>query len=121
MVYTSSIVRGFEASVTNWIVNEHNSIQALNEQVIVNNANDFPGAVIRAPNCASGPPCPIVSVNRTFTNFGDIDWPVSTIRSDTSSSRAPFSGVHRSARRNLSLFGRLSAGATGQRPRQSGQ
>ena len=73
MVYISNVVRGFEASVTNWIVNEHNSIQALNEQVIVNNANDFPGAVIRAPNCVSGPPCPIVSVNRTFTNFGDID------------------------------------------------
>jgi len=56
MVYTSSIVRGFEASVTNWIVNEHNSIQALNEQVIVNNANDFPGAVIRAPIARAGRP-----------------------------------------------------------------
>jgi iron complex outermembrane receptor protein len=73
LVYSDGVVRGLDVSVTNWIVNLHNSIQALNPQVIVNNAGYFPGAVVRAPNCAGGPPCPIVSVNRTFTNFGDIN------------------------------------------------
>jgi iron complex outermembrane recepter protein len=62
-----------EISITNWSIQLHNSIQALSPQVVVNNASSFPGAVVRAPSCASGPPCPIVSVNRTFTNFGDID------------------------------------------------
>jgi len=66
-------VPGLDISVTNWNVREHNSIQALSPQIVVNNADAFPGAVVRAPSCANGPPCPIVSVNRTFANFGDIE------------------------------------------------
>jgi iron complex outermembrane receptor protein len=73
LVYSGGMVRGLDVSLTNWVVQEHNNVQALNQQIIVNNAGDFPGAVVRASNCAGGPPCPIVSVNRTFTNFGDIN------------------------------------------------
>jgi iron complex outermembrane receptor protein len=73
LVYGTRDVPGVEISITNWSIQEHNSIQALSAQIVVDNANDFPGSVIRAPSCTTGPPCPIVSVNRTFANFGDID------------------------------------------------
>jgi iron complex outermembrane receptor protein len=73
LVYMDAAVAGLEVSLTNWSIHENNSIQVLNTQVIVNHETEFPGAVVRAPSCASGPPCPIVSVNSTFTNFGAID------------------------------------------------
>jgi iron complex outermembrane receptor protein len=73
LVYATRGVPGVELSATNWNVQLHNSIQALSPQIVVNNASSFPGAVVRAPSCASGPPCPIISVNRTFANFGDIE------------------------------------------------
>lgn len=73
VVYTDAAVPGLEASLSNWGIYENNNIQALGAQIIVNNETDFPGAVVRAPSCTGGPPCPIVSVNNTFTNFGAID------------------------------------------------
>jgi iron complex outermembrane recepter protein len=72
LVYAHAAVPGLEVSISNWNIHEDNSIQALNPQVIVDNEGDFPGAVVRAESCSGGPPCPIVSVNSTFTNFGSI-------------------------------------------------
>jgi len=73
LAYATGEVPGAELGITNWNVQLHNSIQTLSPQVVVNNADSFPGAVIRASTCANGPPCPIISVNRTFANFGDLE------------------------------------------------
>jgi len=73
LVYADALIPHLSVSVSNWSIHERNSIQALSPQIVVNNANNFPGAVVRAPNCVGGPPCPIISVNRTFTNFGTIE------------------------------------------------
>ena len=70
--YRDGLVPGLDLSVSNWNIRLSNSIQDPNAQIVVDNAADFPGAVVRAPECVGGPPCPIVSVNNTFTNFGTI-------------------------------------------------
>jgi iron complex outermembrane receptor protein len=71
--YAAGAIPGLEISVSDWNIEEANSIQSLNAQAIINNVQFFPGQVVRAPNCAGGPPCPIVTVNQTFSNFGEIN------------------------------------------------
>ena len=72
-VYSSKVVPNLQFSVTHWGINESNSIQSFGAQSIVDDPSQFPGDVIRAPTCSSGPPCPITQVNTTFVNFGEID------------------------------------------------
>jgi iron complex outermembrane receptor protein len=71
--YACEAIPGLEIEVSQWRIDETNSIQTLPPQVIINNANLFPGAVTRAARCGSGAPCPIIAVDDTFTNFGDIN------------------------------------------------
>ena len=71
--YEDGIAPGLMISVSNWNIHQSNSIQVLTQQVIVNNESLFPGAVTRAASCVGGPPCPIVSVDRRYTNFGEIE------------------------------------------------
>jgi len=72
-VYTSDFLPGLRLSLTQWSINESNSIQALSVQALVNNASLFPGAVIRPSSCSGAPPCPITQINATEVNFGNID------------------------------------------------
>ncbi|MEJ1964482.1 MAG: TonB-dependent receptor [Gammaproteobacteria bacterium] len=72
LVYSSRVVPGLEVSVTHWRVDESNSIQQIGPQTVIDNDTLFPGKLVREASCASGPPCPIVSVNYTYVNFGDI-------------------------------------------------
>jgi iron complex outermembrane receptor protein len=64
----SDRVSGLEVSVTNWKIDEIDSIQAFNSpQTLVDNASLFPGAVVR--NSAGV----ITQVNSLFENFGRLD------------------------------------------------
>jgi iron complex outermembrane receptor protein len=72
-VYSSDAVPGLRVAITQWDIDENNSIQSLNPITIIANESLFPGDVVRAPNCAGGPPCPITNVSGTFANFGRID------------------------------------------------
>ncbi len=72
-VYTSKAIPSLRLSITNWKIDESNSIQSINRQTIVNNESIFPGDVIRAPACLGGPPCPITQVYATYLNYGDIN------------------------------------------------
>lgn len=67
VVYMSNLVKGLSLSVTQWQVVERNAIQVLNQQVLVNSANLFPGRVIRD---AAGN---IVKIIDTVMNFGSLD------------------------------------------------
>jgi iron complex outermembrane recepter protein len=60
-------------SATYWEVKENNTIAVFQPQLVVDNANLFPGQVIRAASCPSGPPCPITTVIDTSSNFGSFD------------------------------------------------
>lgn len=62
-----------EISASQWSIRESHSIQTLDFATILSFENLFPGAVTRASSCAGGPPCPIIQINGTFTNFGSID------------------------------------------------
>jgi hypothetical protein len=73
VVYESAMIRGLELGISQWHIEETDSIQNLAPQTILNYAGLFPGAVTRAPSCASGPPCPITNLQAGSTNFGDID------------------------------------------------
>jgi iron complex outermembrane receptor protein len=70
--YSGDLVPDLRLSVTHWQVKENNSIQELSAQTIVDNADLFPGAVVRAPG-QGGQPGAIISVNDTPVNFGDIN------------------------------------------------
>jgi iron complex outermembrane receptor protein len=72
-VYTSNVIPGLRLSVTNWNVEENKTLENLNALVLIDNPGLFPGHVIRAPSCSSGPPCPITEVLDTFVNFGKFD------------------------------------------------
>jgi iron complex outermembrane receptor protein len=65
-VFQPEVIPGFQVSVTNWSIDESNSVQALNDQVVVDNEASFPGRVVR--NSAGI----ITDVNTTFLNFGQI-------------------------------------------------
>jgi iron complex outermembrane recepter protein len=67
VVYSSRALTGLSLSATQWHVVEANAIQAVLPQVIVDNANYFPGRVVR--NSAGA----IVEIDDTFVNFGSID------------------------------------------------
>lgn len=66
-VYVSQQIPGLRLSVTQWHVVESNVAQAINTQIIIDNAAAFPGRVVldSAGN--------IVEVNDTEVNFGRID------------------------------------------------
>jgi iron complex outermembrane receptor protein len=64
--YASKEIPGLQLSVTHWKVEEGDSVQSLQPQVIVDNASLFPGAVVR--NSAGV----ITQVNATYLNFGQI-------------------------------------------------
>jgi len=72
-VYSSVAIPDLQLSLTHWAIDESNSIQELNLQALINNASLFPGSVVRAPSCTSGPPCPITLVNATEVNFGELN------------------------------------------------
>jgi iron complex outermembrane receptor protein len=71
LVYSSKLIPDFRVTVTYWSIDENDSIQELDYQTIADNPNLFPGAVIRAPTCSSGP-CPITLINDGFVNYGAI-------------------------------------------------
>lgn len=71
-VYSSKTVPNLQLSVTHWGIDMKNNIQQLNPQTIVNNESAFPGAVVRGPS-QNGKPGPILSVDATFRNFGEIN------------------------------------------------
>lgn len=73
VVYVSRALPGLNATVTYWTMDEKNYIQELQAQTVVDNAGFFPGDVIRAASCSSGPPCPITIVKAGYVNFGRID------------------------------------------------
>lgn len=66
LVYTSVAIPDLRLSLTDWRVEENDSIQSLQPQVLVDNENLFPGNVIR--NSAGV----ITAINGTFINFGSI-------------------------------------------------
>jgi iron complex outermembrane receptor protein len=70
LVYASVAVPGLQLSVTHWGIDINNDIQSLNPQALVDNAALFPGSIVRASTCSSGPPCPITQINDLFVNFG---------------------------------------------------
>jgi iron complex outermembrane receptor protein len=70
IVYTSEAIPDLKLAATWWSISEQDDIQNIGAQVIVDNAALFPGAVVRAATCPSGPPCPITEVNAGFQNFG---------------------------------------------------
>lgn len=65
-VFQPEVIPGFQVSVTNWSIDESNSVQDLDDQVVVDNEASFPGRVVR--NSAGI----ITDVNTTFLNFGQI-------------------------------------------------
>jgi iron complex outermembrane receptor protein len=71
VVYTSDAIPGLRLSATNWQIDEHNSIQLLNPQVMVNNSDLFPGRVVRGPS-QGGQLGPITDLTDTYVNFGAI-------------------------------------------------
>jgi iron complex outermembrane receptor protein len=73
VVYDSQAIAGLQLGISQWHIEETNSINTLGYQTIVDNASLFPGAVTRESSCASGPPCPIVTVQDGYVNFGDIN------------------------------------------------
>ncbi|MEJ0037783.1 MAG: TonB-dependent receptor [Gammaproteobacteria bacterium] len=72
LVYSSGAIPGLEVSVTHWRVDESNSIQQIGPQTIIDNDTLFPGRLVREASCAGAQPCPIVTVNYGYVNFGDI-------------------------------------------------
>jgi len=66
LVYSSAGINGLQLSVTQWQVDESNSIQFFFSQTLVPNETLFPGAVIRGPTGA------IVQVNDAPYNFGKL-------------------------------------------------
>jgi iron complex outermembrane receptor protein len=66
VVYSSRAIPDLRLSLTQWRVEENNSVQSLLPQVLVDNASLFPGRVVRD---ASGN---LTAVNSTYINFGDI-------------------------------------------------
>jgi iron complex outermembrane receptor protein len=72
LVYSSKVIPDLQLSVTHWEVDENNSIQQADLQVLANNESLFPGAIVRAPG-VGGEPGPITQINDTFVNFGAIN------------------------------------------------
>jgi iron complex outermembrane receptor protein len=66
-VFLGETISGLQVSVTHWSIDESNSVQALDDQTIVNNEASFPNRVIR--NSAGI----ITDINRSFINFGKIE------------------------------------------------
>jgi iron complex outermembrane receptor protein len=66
VVYSSMAVTNLRLSLTDWRVEEDDSVQALQPQVLVDNESLFPGRVVR--NAAGV----ITGINGTDINFGDI-------------------------------------------------
>jgi iron complex outermembrane receptor protein len=71
LVYSSNAIPGLRLSVTHWGIDESDNIQAIDPQVIIDNAALFPGAVIRAPG-TNGQPGVITLVSQSLVNFGQI-------------------------------------------------
>lgn len=66
IVYSSVAVPDLRLSLNQWRVEENDSVQALQPQVLVDNESLFPGRVVR--NSAGV----ITAINGTFINFGNI-------------------------------------------------
>ncbi len=66
LVYSSQYIPGLRAAFTYWSIDETDSIQALNPNVMLQNEASFPALIARD---AAGN---LVSVNDTATNFGSI-------------------------------------------------
>jgi iron complex outermembrane receptor protein len=69
-VYSDAVIPNLQLSITYWNLTEDNHTASLSPQTIVDNANLFPGRVVRAPSCSTGQSCPITEVDGTFLNFG---------------------------------------------------
>jgi iron complex outermembrane receptor protein len=76
LTYSSEALRGLHASITWYNLNISNYIGTQNIQVLLDNPNLFPGAVIRAPatpqDQQQGFLGVITQINDTFYNFGDL-------------------------------------------------
>jgi iron complex outermembrane receptor protein len=73
LVYSSDALPGLQASVTYWDITLDDTIESVQAQFIANNANLFPGDVIRGPSGPNGQIGPITEVIDDFVNFGSID------------------------------------------------
>ena len=69
VVWSPEHVAGLDISLTAWRLNIDGSITLPDPQYIVDNEDLYPGRVVRAP-AAAGTVGSIVSVNRTYINFG---------------------------------------------------
>jgi iron complex outermembrane receptor protein len=67
-VWSPESIQNFQMSMTYWGMGQSNRVSEPNVQDIVDNANLFPGCVIRGP----GTPGPIQSVCGGFFNFGTL-------------------------------------------------
>jgi iron complex outermembrane receptor protein len=65
--YSPQPVPGLALSATLWEITEHNSIQSIDAQTIINNEDAFPGRVVRNPAGV------ITEVDSTRVNFGTIN------------------------------------------------
>jgi iron complex outermembrane recepter protein len=72
-VYSNSELAGLLLSVTWWNIKEDSAIQQLDYGTLIQNESLFPNYVTRASTCTGGAPCPIVDVNDTEVNYGQID------------------------------------------------
>jgi iron complex outermembrane receptor protein len=66
VVYTSAAIPNFQASLTQWRIEESGNIQQLLPQTLVDNPSLFPGSVVRGANGA------LLQVNDSLFNFGSI-------------------------------------------------
>jgi iron complex outermembrane receptor protein len=86
VVWSPREVRALNLSMTWWTLRIDNAINLPNAQFIINNEGLYPGRVVRAP-APPGQLGPIVSVDRTYINFGSMreegidaaaDWTIGT-------------------------------------------
>ena len=86
MVWSASSAAGLEAAFTSWTLDIDRTVTLPGAQYITDNEFLYPGRVTRGSS-AGGLPGPILSVNRSYINFGSIrergidasvDWTVET-------------------------------------------
>jgi len=73
VVYSAKSASELHLSMSAWSLEQNDPIKLLSTAALLANEDLFPGNVIRAPSCSSGPPCPITSVLNTYVNFGKVN------------------------------------------------
>jgi iron complex outermembrane receptor protein len=70
IVYSSPEAPDLQLSLTNWTVDEDETINFVPPQLIADNASSFPGNIVRGPPGPNGAPGPITTIIDTNVNFG---------------------------------------------------